>query len=69
MDETICDVCECWGEEKLIIYIGEINGCCAPKKFWQHYKYDKTIAFPMKSWDCINDRILIGYYYFTREEL
>lgn len=62
-DMTICDVCEKWGEDKPIIYIGEgWGGCCAPEKFWQHFKEDSDLKFPMKSWDGIHDYVYIGNY-------
>jgi hypothetical protein len=68
-DQTICNVCDLWnvcevmGEEKPVIYIGEgWGGCCAPDLFWEHYEYDDSLNFPMKSWHGIHDHVHVGHY-------
>lgn len=63
-DETIVKVCEAWGNEKPIIYIGESDGGCnAPDEFFQKFEYiDDEPEFPFFSWPGLHDSIMIGTF-------
>lgn len=63
-DETIVKVCDEWGNEKPIIYIGESDGGCnAPEEFFQRFEYiDDEPEFPLFSWPGIHDQIMIGTF-------
>lgn len=59
---TINRVCEIWGSQNPIIYIGEDDGGCnAPEEFFTCFEIiDDSLSIP--SWPCIHDRIFIGYW-------
>jgi hypothetical protein len=64
----ICDICNEWGKNKPIVYIGEgIEGCNAPNCFWAKFNEtdDPTIMIPR--WWGIHDELKIGKW--NREEL
>lgn len=51
----------------LIIYIGEIGGCCASESFFEHYEYIEDEQFEQvsrkfRSWPCIHDILTLGKY-------
>jgi len=58
-DHTICEVCDEWGTDKPIIYIGEQDGCNAPEEFFENFEVPEGAPeFGMKSWDGIHDVVL-----------
>ena len=64
--EEICEICQEWGPNKPIIYIGEsMYGCTACDKFFDHFQVDSDFdeeSIPMISWTGIHDRVQVGYY-------
>jgi len=62
--EIICNVCDVWGSERPIIYIGEGDGgCCAPETFWEHFdEINKVPQIPLAQWFGIHDFLTIGYW-------
>ena len=65
--DEICRICEAWGEEKPIIYIGEMGGgCTACDEFHENFNirnyYDEGPFFYMPQWDGMHDEVVIGYY-------
>jgi hypothetical protein len=59
--DQICRICEEWGEEKPIIYIGEHEGGCnAVDEFFQHFDFFETFDIPQ--WFGMHDELMIGYY-------
>jgi hypothetical protein len=63
-DPEIEYICEEWGSDRPIIYIGEgWGGCTATDEFHENFKEDESVPdFDMKSWSGINDRVKVGYY-------
>jgi hypothetical protein len=61
-DETICKVCDEWGTDKPVIYIGEgEDGCCAPGTFWQNFKeIESHPSIKIPQWWGIHDYLTIG---------
>jgi hypothetical protein len=61
-DETICKVCDEWGNDKFVIYIGEgEGGCCAPGTFWQNFrKIESHPSIEIPRWWGIHDHLTIG---------
>jgi uncharacterized UPF0146 family protein len=61
---AILDVCQMWGPNKPIIYIGEnYGGCNAPDEFFEHFQeIDNPPAIPMHRWYGIHDYVMIGHY-------
>jgi len=68
-DNRIVKVCEAWGSDRPIIYIGETGGGCnAPEEFFDNLQLIEVIPdIPLMSWYGIHDTILIGRY--IRKEL
>ena len=63
-DEKICAICEEWGPDRPIIYIGEGGGgCTATDTFHEHFwSLDDPPYFEMQRWDGIHDHVEIGHY-------
>lgn len=63
-DGAIVDVCEAWGSDRPIVYIGESQGGCnAPDAFFEGFEVDESApAFDLLAWDGIHDDVHIGYW-------
>lgn len=60
----ICRICETWGRERPVVYIGEgKGGCNAPDEFWNHFKQiENQPNIPLMAWRGIHDYVFIGNY-------
>jgi hypothetical protein len=67
-DDTICEACDLWGTEKLIIYIGEGDGGCnATDEFFELFDIiHEKLHLPQ--WEHIHDIILIGQWTRKKEK-
>ena len=63
-DETIVEVCNLWGVEKPIVYIGEDEGgCTACDAFFARFRRDVDVPdIQFLAWPMIHDDIWIGYW-------
>jgi hypothetical protein len=62
-DERITEICDVWGNEKPVIYIGEGSwGCCAHESFFSRFETIEHPAFSMPSWEAIHDYVMIGKF-------
>ena len=61
---TIVEVCEEWGLERPIVYIGEDQGGCnAPDAFFDKFDKDEEAPhMPLLAWPGIHDYVAIGYW-------
>jgi hypothetical protein len=63
-DSAIIEICNKWGSDRPIIYIGEIDGCNAGDTFFCSFEYDESLynKFDLKQWVAVHDVVLIGYW-------
>lgn len=62
-DATIIKVCDTWGADRPIVYIGEDEGGCdAPDEFFERFKRLDEPVIPLVSWDGIHDQVMVGYW-------
>ena len=63
-DAGLVDVCQAWGKERYVIYIGEdCGGCCAPEEFFEWFNADEEAPdFCMPSWEALHDSVSIGFF-------
>lgn len=60
--DVICSICDEWGNNKPIIYIGEgSGGCCAGDEFWADFaELEKQPEIYIPVWDGVHDYLTIG---------
>lgn len=61
-DDAVCRVCELWGSDRPVVYIGEVCGCNAPEEFFDRFEQIEHPQFPMMQWWGLHDEVMIGYY-------
>jgi hypothetical protein len=61
--DKILEVCEKWGSERPIVYIGEYaGGCNAPDAFFKNFTEDNSISIDIPRYQGLHDRLRIGYW-------
>ena len=62
-NEEICNICEKWGPDRPIIYIGEGGGgCTATDTFHRNFNTDEHLEMRIPQWDSLHDWLQIGTY-------
>jgi len=62
-NSEICRICDEWGSDRPIVYIGEGDGgCCAPEIFWVDFKIEEEPNIKIPQWDGIHDHLMVGYW-------
>lgn len=64
MEDVIVEVCDLWGTDRPIVYIGEDEGgCTACDAFFARFVEDEDApAIPMLAWPMVHDTVHIGYW-------
>ncbi|WP_415913325.1 hypothetical protein [Neptuniibacter sp. QD37_11] len=61
-DTAIVDVCNAWGTERPIIFIGEFRGCTGCDKFFDRFVPREDVYIPLPQFMGIKDNVYIGYW-------
>jgi hypothetical protein len=59
----ILEVCEQWGSDRPIVYIGEnAGGCNAPDKFFNNFIEDDSVSIEIPRYYGLHDKLMVGYW-------